>query len=86
MENAQVRHLIEHFELARESRLAQAIVDYTSRVLDQKQPRRQVVRVRPGELLLHIRPGPLILPLRTPEDIRRVLAGERWDHVRKDIV
>jgi len=86
MENAQIRHLVEHFELARESRLAQAIVDYTNRVLDEEERRRQVVRVRPGELPLHTRRGPLILPLRTPEDIRRVMAGERWDLVRRDIL
>ena len=86
LENAQVRHLAEHYDLSRDSRLAQAIVKHTNQVLDAEEKRRQVLRVRPGELLLRTRRGLLILPLRTPEDVSRVVAGERWDVVRRDIL
>jgi len=86
MENAQVRHLAEHYDLSRDSRLARAIVKHINQVLDAEEKRRQVMRVRPGELLLRTRRGPLVLSLRTPEDISRVVAGERWDVVRRDIL
>jgi hypothetical protein len=86
MENAQVQHLAEHYDLSRDSRLARAIVRYTNETLDAEERRRQVVRVRPGELLLETGRGPLILPVRTEEHIRRVLEGERWDYVRRDIL
>ncbi len=86
MENAQRRHLVCCYDLARDSRLAAAIVAEVNRVLDQEERRRGVQRVRPGELLLRTRRGPLVLPLRTPEDLGRVLAGERFDLVRRDIL
>lgn len=86
LENAQVRHLAEHYDFSRDSRLAQAIVKHTNQVLDAEEKRRQVLRVRPGELLLRTWRGLLILPLRTPEDVSRVVAGERWDVVRRDIL
>lgn len=86
MENAQVQHLAEHYDLARDSRLAQAIVRYVNEVLDTEEKRRQVKRVRPGELLLRTHRGPLVLALRTPEDITRVVAGERLDKVRREIL
>lgn len=86
MENAQVLHLAEHYDLSRDSRLARAIVRFTNDTLDAEERRRQVVRVRPGELFLETRRGPLILPIRTEEYIRQVLEGERWDYVRADIL
>lgn len=86
MENAQVQHLAEHYDLSRDSRLARAIVRYTNETLDAEERRRQVVRVRPGELLLETCRGPLVLPIRTEDDIRRVAAGERWNRVRADIL
>lgn len=86
MENVQVRHLAEHYDLSQDSRLAHAIIKHTNQVLDAEEKRRQVLRVRPGELLLRTRRGPLILPLRTPEDVCSVVAGERWDVVRRDIL
>ena len=78
MENAQRRHLVYRYDLSRDSRLAAAIVAQVNRVLDQEERRRGVQRVRPGELLLRTRHGPLVLPLRLPEDLGRVLAGERF--------
>lgn len=63
MENAQARHLAEQYDLSRDSRLARAIVEYTNAVLDAEEKRRQVARVRPGELLLRTHRGPLVLPL-----------------------
>lgn len=86
MENAQIRHLAERYDLSRDSRLAREIVRHVNGVLDAEEKRRGVRRVRPGELLLRTSRGPLVLPIRTAEDIRRVLAGERWDVVRRDIV
>lgn len=86
MENTQIRHLAERYNLSRDSRLAQEIVRYVNGVLDAEEKRRGVRRVRPGELLLRTSRGPLALPLRTSEDVSRVLAGERWDAVRRDIV
>lgn len=86
VENAQVQHLAEHYDLARDSRLAQAIVRYANQVLDAEEKRRQVKPVRPGELLLRTHRGPLVLALRTPEDIARVVAGERLDKVRGAIL
>lgn len=86
MENAQIRHLAERYDLSRDSRLAQEIVWYSNEVLDAEEKRRGVRRVRPGELLLRTSRGPLVLPLRTMEDVSRVVAGERWDMVRRDIL
>jgi hypothetical protein len=86
VENAQVQHLAEHYDLARDSRLAQAIVRHVNEVLDAEEKRRQVKRVRPGELVLRTHRGYLVLALRTPEDIARVVAGERLDKVRRDIL
>lgn len=86
MENAQIWHLSEHYDLSRDSRLAQAIVRYTNEVLDAEEKRRGVRRVRPGELLLRTGRGPLVLALRTPEDVARLVAGERWDKVRQEIL
>jgi hypothetical protein len=86
MANAQRRHLVCCYDLARDSRLAAAIVAEVNRVLDQEERRRGVQRVRPGELLLRTHRGPLVLPLRTDEDLGRVLAGERFDLVRRDIL
>ena len=50
MENAQVYHLAHSYDLGRDSRLAQAIVQEVNRELDREESRRGVVRVRPGEL------------------------------------
>ncbi|MFN3286593.1 MAG: DUF1670 domain-containing protein [bacterium] len=86
MENAQVSHLAEHYDLSRDSRLALEIVRHVNGTLDAEEKRRGIRRVRPGELLLRTSRGPLVLPIRTPEDISRVLAGERWDVVRRDIL
>jgi hypothetical protein len=86
MENAQRRHLVCCYDLARDSRLAAAIVTEVNRVLDHEERRRGVQRVRPGELLLRTHRGPLVLALRTDEDLGRVLAGERFDLVRRDIL
>jgi len=86
VENAQIQHLAEHYDLARDSRLAQAIVRYVNEVLDAEEKRRQVKRVRPGELLLRTHRGPLTVAVRTSEDIARVVNGERLDKVRRDII
>lgn len=86
MENAQRRHLVCCYDLARDSRLAAAIVAEVNGVLDQEERRRGVARVRPGQLLLRTRRGPLVLGLRMPEDLGRVLAGERLEVVRRDIL
>jgi hypothetical protein len=86
LENVQVRHLVEAYDFSRDSRLARIIVRHVNQVLDADERRRQVQRVRPGELLLRTRRGPLVLPLRTEEDLARVLAGERWESVRRDIL
>jgi hypothetical protein len=86
MENAQVFKLAEEYDLSRESRLARAIVRYVNDTLDAEEKERGVQRVRSGELLIKTGRGPLVLPVRTSEDIARVVAGERWDVVRPDIV
>ncbi len=86
LENAQVQHLVTHYDLSRDSRLAKAIVREVNEVLDREERRRQIQRVRTGELLLETGRGALILPIRTEEDIKRLLAGERWPDVRDDIL
>lgn len=86
MENLQVRHLACAYDLSKDSRLAQAIVTHVNATLDAEERRRGVQRVRPGELLLRTRRGPLVLPLRTPEILARVIAGERLEAVRSDIL
>lgn len=86
LENAQLYHLSTRYDLSRDSRLALAIVRTVDRALDLEEQRRGVRRVRTGELLLCTRRGPLVLPLRTPEALDRVLAGERWAAVRRDIL
>ncbi len=86
LENAQLRHLVERYDLSRDSRLGREIVRTVNRVLDAEERRRGVVRVRSGELLLSTRRGPLLLPIRTEEDLDRVIAGERWPRVRRDIL
>lgn len=86
LENAQIHHLVTLYDLSRDSRLAKAIVREVNRVLDVEEGRRQIQRVRTGELLLHTRRGALVLPIRTEEDIQRLLAGERWPDVRRSIL
>ncbi len=85
-ENAQIYRLVHAYDLGRDSRLAQAIVQQVNMELDQEENWRGVVRVHPGELYLHTGRGPLILPLRVTEDVRRVIWGERWESVRRDIL
>lgn len=70
MENAQVRHLAEQYYLSRDSRLARVIVQYTNAVLAAEEKRRQVERVRPGELLLRTHRGPVVVTLLADEEAR----------------
>lgn len=86
LENAQVRHLAEQYDLSRDSRLARLIAHEVNTTLDAEERRRQVQRIRPGELLLCTSRGPLVLPLRAPEYVGRVVAGERWNRVRQAIL
>jgi hypothetical protein len=86
LENAQVHLLATRYDLSRDSRLARAIACTLNKTLDAEEKRRGVSRVRTGELLLRTRNGPLVLPLRTPEALDRVIAGERWADVRRDIL
>ncbi len=86
LENAQVRHLATYYDLSRDSNLARAIVREVNRLLDAEERRRQVQRVQSGEFVLKTSRGPLVLPLRTDEDLQRVISGERWPEVRRDIL
>jgi hypothetical protein len=86
LENAQLHCLMTRYDLSRDSRLARAIVRTVNDALDRDDRHRGVTRVHTGELLLHTRQGALLLPLRTPEILARILAGERWDHIRNDII
>lgn len=86
LEQAQVHHLVHTYDLSRDSRLARIIVAETNQVLDHEEQRRGVRRVRPGELYLRTSRGELIVPIRTAEDIDRLLAGERWEKVRRGIL
>jgi hypothetical protein len=86
LENAQLHALTTRYDLGRDSRLARAIVRTVNDALERDEHRRGVQRVRSGELLIRTRHGPLIVPLRTPEALQRVLAGERWNSVRADIL
>ncbi len=86
LENAQVRHLAERYDLSRDSRLARDIVRTVNEALDAEERRRGVERVKTGELLLSTTRGPLVLPIRTEEDLDRLIAGERWVEVRRDIL
>jgi hypothetical protein len=86
LENAQLHALTTRYDLGRDSRLARAIVRSVNDALDRDERRRGVQRVRTGELLIRTGRGPLIVPLRTTEALQRVLAGERWDGVRADIL
>ena len=86
LENAQLYALTTRYDLTRDSRLARAIVRTVNDALDRDEGRRGVTRVRTGELLIRTGRGPLIVPLRTTEALQRVLAGERWDRVRADIL
>jgi len=85
-ENAQVQHLTTHYDLSRDSRRARAIVRRVNDTLDKEEGRRQIRRLRPGELLLGTQRGPLVLPIRTEEDIQRFISGARWVDVRRDIL
>ncbi|MDZ7800513.1 MAG: hypothetical protein U5K81_06940 [Trueperaceae bacterium] len=86
LENAQVHCLATRYDLSRDSRLARAIVTKVNTALDTEERRRGVQRVHTGELLIRTGRGPLVLPLRTPELLQRVIDGERWDRVRRDIL
>lgn len=86
LENAQIHHLATHYDLSKESKLARAIVTTINQALDREEGRRQIRRVRTGELLLRTKRGPLLLPIRTLEDIERLIAGEHWVEVRGDIL
>jgi hypothetical protein len=86
LENAQLHCLMTRYDLSRDSRLARAIVRAVNDALDRDERERGVKRLRTGELLMRSPRGPLILPLRTPEILQRLLAGERWNTVRDDII
>lgn len=86
MENYQIRHLANAYDLSRDSRLAKAIVKKVNATLEAEERRRGIKRVRPGELLLRTHRGPIILPLRTEEMLGRVIKGERLSAVRADIL
>lgn len=86
LENAQVHLLATAYDLSRDSRLARAIVREVNAALDREEARRGVQRVRPGELYLRTSRGPLVVPIRTQEEVRRVLGGENWSSVRRDIL
>jgi len=86
LENAQVYLLKQNYDLSRNSRLARIIVEKVNTTLDAEERRRQVKRVRTGELLLATRRGPLILPIRTEENLDRMIAGEGWETIRRDIL
>lgn len=86
LENAQVHLLAARYDLSRDSRLAREIVRTVNRALDTEERRQGVERVRTGELLLSTARGPLVLPIRTEEDLERVIAGERWVQVRRDLL
>lgn len=86
LENAQLHLLSTRYDFSRRSRLGQAIIRKVNNALDEEERRRGITRVRTGELLLRTRRGYLILPLRTEDDLDRLMAGERWDVVRRDIM
>ena len=86
LESAQMHHLVTHYDLAPDSRLGGAIIRKVNQTLADDERRRGVRRVQPGELVLWTSRGSLLLPLRTNEDLDRVLAGERWDRIRRDIL
>lgn len=86
LENAQVRLLATIYDLSRDSRLAKEIVRHVNDVLDKEERREGIKRVKPGELLLHISRRFVILPIRTNEDIKRAMEGERFENIRNDIV
>ena len=86
LEAAQLHCLRSRYDLSRDSQLARAIVATVNGALDREEARRGVQRVRSGELLIRTTRGPLIIPLRTPELLDRVIAGERFDSVRADIL
>jgi hypothetical protein len=86
LENAQVYLLATRYDLSRDSRLAREIARTANRALDAEECRQGVERVRTGELLLSTTRGPLLLPIRTEEDLDRVIAGERWVQVRRDLL
>ena len=86
MENLQIRHLANAYDLSRDSRLAQAIVRRLNATLDAEEARRGVQRLRPGELLVRTHRGPIVIPLRTEEMLGRVISGERLSTVRADIL
>jgi hypothetical protein len=86
MENLQIRHLANSYDLSRDSRLARAIVEKVNATLDAEERRRGIERLRPGELLLRTHRGPVVIPLRTEEMLRRVMKGERLATVRADIL
>ena len=86
LENAGVHLLATRYDLARDSRLAREIVRTVNAELDAEEGRRGIRRVRSGELYRRTRRGPLLLPLRTEEALDRVLAGESWPAVRRDLL
>jgi DNA-binding CsgD family transcriptional regulator len=86
LENAQVHLLATRYDLARESRLGREIARTVNAELDAEEGRRGIERVRSGELYVRTSRGSLRLPLRTQEALDRVLAGERWPEVRRDLL
>jgi len=86
LENAQLHLLASRYDLCRQSRLGKAIIRKVNRVLDDEERRRGIKRVRTGELLLRTHRGLLTLPIRTEEDLDRLISGQRWDAVRRDIL
>ncbi len=86
LENAQLHLLATRYDFSMRSRLGRAIIREVNTVLDEEERRRGITRIRTGELLLRTYRGYLKLPLRTEKDMDRLIAGERWDVVRRDIM
>jgi len=78
-------HLILHYEFARKSRLAEDLIDRVVRALEQDEPTRGVIRVKPWQCVFRRNDRVALLTLFNDDDRERLQNGEAMQTVRSDI-
>jgi len=81
----QVSYLIDHFELAPQSVVAEAVVEKTNQALKAHEEEASSERLQPGELLLEIENQLLPVPLLTPYWAEKLAGGFKVAAVRRHL-
>ena len=72
LQDVQIQHLKERFELAEKSVLAETAVKITNQALDNYEQRTETIRLKPGEMVVEVQGEKLILSLANPQWLNRL--------------